>query len=439
MIHQELLSLEARGTPIRVGVSGAGWIGSGFVAQVAHVPGMEVNVLADADTQAAWEAFIATGVGREDIVEAHAPGPAMDGLRAGKRVVTGSYELAAQLEAVDIVCDVTPSPATGAETAYACIQHGKDVVMVNIEADVTVGRMLKKLAREAGVLYTVSSGDEPGCLAELYDFVTSLGWEPIVIGKGKNNPLNPAATPDTVAESARRAGKDTFQVASYVDGTKTMFEMTCAANATGCLPMQRGMVGPEATLETVSDIFALEEDGGITKRLQSPFPGVVDFVQGPSMSGGVFVTVRIQDGRIAGDLHYLKLAGDRNRGGKYFTLFRPYHLWFLEAPISVARAYLYKEVWLAPLDRPVADVMTVAKRALKPGERLDQFGGYTFHGVMDRAEEARALNALPVGLAPGAEAVRPVAAGEIVTWDDVKLDEDSVVVKLRRQQDEEAL
>jgi predicted homoserine dehydrogenase-like protein len=265
---------------------------------------------------------------------------------------------------------------------------------------------------------------------ELYDFVQSLGWEPIVIGKGKNNPLNTAATPDTVAESARKADKDPFQVASYVDGTKTMFEMTCAANATGFRPMQRGMTGPAATLETVSDIFALKEDGG-----QTPFPGVVDFVQGPSMAGGVFITVRVQDGRICDDLHYLKLAGDRNRGGRYFTLFRPYHLWFLEAPISLARAYLHRQVWLAPRDEPVADVMTIAKRALKPGDRLDDFGGYTFHGVMDRAEAVRSLNALPVGLAPGAEVVRPVAAGEIVTWDNVKLDEDSTVVRLRRQQD----
>ena len=194
--------------------------------------------------------------------------------------------------------------------------------------------------------------------------------------------------------------------------------------------MRRGMTGPEATLETVSDIFALEEDGGST-----PFPGVVDFVQGPAMSGGVFITVRIEDGRICDDLHYLKLAGDRNRGGKYFTLFRPYHLWFLEAPISVARAHLHRHVWLAPRDEPVADVMTVAKRALEPGNKLDDFGGYTFHGVMDRAGEASALNALPVGLAPGAEVVQPVAAGEIVTWDDVKLDEGSAVVRLRRQQD----
>jgi predicted homoserine dehydrogenase-like protein len=354
----------------------------------------------------------------------------MDALRAGKRVVSGDYTLAAKLDIVDVVCDVTPSPAIGAETAYACIQHGKDVVMINIEADVTVGRVLNRLAQRSGALYTVSSGDEPGCLMELYDFVLSLGWEPIVIGKGKNNPLNPAATPDTVAESARKADKDPFQVASYVDGTKTMFEMACAANATGCPPMQRGMTGPEATLETVSDIFALEEDGGRTL-----FPGVVDFVQGPDMSGGVFVTMRVGERRIRADLHYLKLAGDRDRGGKYFTLFRPYHLWFLEAPISVARAHLHRHVWLAPLDEPVAEVMTFAKRDLQPGEQLDDFGGYTFHGVMERAEEAKALKALPVGLAPGAEVVRPVAAGDIVTWDDVQLDEDSVVVRLRRQQD----
>ena len=425
MLRQELLRLEAEGNPIRVGVSGAGWIGSGFVAQVAHVPGMEVTVLADADTRAAWEAFTATGIERDGIIEANAPGLAMDALRAGKRVVTGDHTLAAQLDAVDIVADVTPSPAIGAETAYACIQHGKDVVMVNIEADVTVGRILNKLAREAGVLYTVSSGDEPGCLMELYDFVTSLGYEVIVIGKGKNNPLNSAATPDTVAESARRTDKDPFQVASYVDGTKTMFEMTCAANATGCLPMQRGMTGPEATLETVSEIFALEEDGGITQ-----FPGVVDFVQGPSMAGGVFVVVRVEDERIRADLQYLKVGK-----GKYFTLFRPYHLWFLEAPISVARAHLHRQTTLVPLDCPVAEVMTVAKRALRPGERLDDFGGFTFYGVIDQAEVARELNALPVGLAPGAEVVRSVAAGEIVTWDAVKLDEESIVVKLRRQQD----
>jgi predicted homoserine dehydrogenase-like protein len=401
-------------------------MGSGFVAQMQHVPGMEVTVLADPDTRSAWEAFLAAGVAREMIFETDAPGPAMDALRTGKRVVTGSFALAAQLEDVDIVADVTWSPATGAETASACIGQGKDIVLINIEADVTVGHVLHKMAGEADVLYTVSSGDEPGCLMELFDFVTSLGYEVIVIGKGKNNPLNPAATPETVAESARRADKDPYQVASYVDGTKTMFEMTCAANATGCQPMQSGMIGPDATLETVSEIFALETDGGLTK-----FPGAIDFVQGSSMAGGVFVTVRIEDERIRSDLEYLKVGR-----GHYYTFFRPYHLWFLEAPISIARACLYRQTTLVPLAKPGADIMTIAKRDLRPGERLDDFGGYMYHGVMDKAPIVREAKALPVGLAPGAALTRPIAAGEIVTWDDVELDEHSPVVKLRRRQEE---
>ncbi|MGB6420426.1 MAG: hypothetical protein WBF05_01170, partial [Anaerolineales bacterium] len=339
MIYNDLLKREAEGKPIQVGVSGAGWIGSGFVRQVAQMNGMVVRVLADSDTKAAFTTFIESGVPQENILETDAPAPAMDGLNTGKNIVTSSYSLASQLEAVDIVVDVTPSPAVGAETAYSCIQNGKDIVMVNIEADVTVGRILKKQADQAGVLYTVSSGDEPGCLMELYDFAKSLGYEVIVIGKGKNNPLNLTATPDDVAQSARLVDKDPFTIASYVDGTKTMFEMTCAANATGCTPMQRGMTGPEADLDTVSEIFAMKSDGGITE-----FPGAVDFVQGSAMAGGVFVTVRVDDERIREDLQYLKVGK-----GKYFTFFRPYHLWFLEAPISVARAHLYQQATLVPL------------------------------------------------------------------------------------------
>jgi predicted homoserine dehydrogenase-like protein len=426
MLYQELQKLEADGKPIRLGVSGAGWMGSGFVRQIAQTQGMRVDVLADADTRAACEAFLACDIPRENIVEVNDVTRAMDALRAGKRVITGSYTLAAQLDAIDLITDVTPSPAIGAETAYAAIENNKDVVLINIEADATVGRALKQLAQKNHVLYSVSSGDEPGCLMELWDFVMTLGYEPIVIGKGKNNPLDRSANPDTVADAARKANKDAYQTASYVDGTKTMFEMTCAANATGCVPMQRGMIGPVADLSSVSKIFALEEDGGITK-----FPGTVDFAQGSAMAGGVFITVRIRDERIRADLEYLKVGQ-----GKYYTFFRPYHLWFLEAPISLARAFLYKQTTLVPRDEPVCEVMTIAKRDLRAGEMLDDFGGYTFYGVMDRAKTARELNALPVGLAPRAKMKRDVARDEIVKWDEVELDETSTVVKLRRMQDE---
>ena len=425
MIYDDLLNLESEGKPLRIGVSGAGWMGSGFVAATSHVPGMYIAVLADRDTGRACEVLQRHGVQKDDIVETNQAARADDAIKKGKTVVTGDHTFAARLEHVDMVTDVTPSPATGAETALAGIEGGKDVVLVNIEADVTVGRVLNKMARDAGVLYSVSSGDEPGCLMELWDFVKSLGYEPIVIGKGKNNPLNPEATPDTVRESAERDDKDPFQVSSYVDGTKTMFEMTCAANATGCLPMRRGMVGPEADLDTVSEVFALRVDGGITTA-----PYTVDFVQGSAMAGGVFITVRIQDDRICRDLQYLKVGN-----GKYFTFFRPYHLWFLEAPISLARAALYDQKTLVPLDEPVAEVMTLAKKTLERGDVLDDFGGYSFHGVMDRAAEAKHADALPVGLAPGARVKRKVWKGKIITWDDVDLEEGSKLVELRKKQD----
>jgi predicted homoserine dehydrogenase-like protein len=424
MIAQRLKQLEAHGDPILVGATAEGWMGSGFVAQMAHVPGMRLMIVADEDVEAAWKAYQDAGIGIDDIVEAGSPGKAADAIRSGKRVVTGDYSLASKINDIDIITDVTPSPEIGAQTAFAGITNGKDVVLINIEADVTVGRILKKMAQEAGVLYSVSSGDEPGCMMELYDFVTALGLEVIVIGKGKNNPLNPQATPEDVADAAQKADKDPFQVASYVDGTKTMFEMTCAANATGCRPMRRGMNGPEATLETVSELFALKEDGGI-----SAFSGAVDFVQGSSMAGGVFVTVHVEDERIRDDLQYLKVGQ-----GHYFTFFRPYHLWFIEAPISIARAYFDRQVTLSPLDTPVAEVAAVAKRGLKPGDVLDRFGGYTFYGLIDQEEAYRKVKALPAGLAPGARIINPVPEDQVISWDDVELDETKTVVKLRRQQ-----
>lgn len=425
MLYQDLLKLRAIGKPIRVGVSGAGWIGSGFVTQLAQVPGMQVNVLADENLVSAKKALVSSGVPVEKVVEAYSVNTAMDVLRSGKRVITPSYQLAAQLDDIDIVVDATSSPSIGAETAHASIEYEKDIVLVNIEADVTVGRILKKLADKAGILYTVSTGDEPGCLMELWDFVTSLGYQPIVIGKGKNNPLDPTATPDSVRESAIRVNKDPYQVASYVDGTKTMIEMACAANATGCPPLKPGMVGAQASLETISQIYALEEDGGMIK-----FPGVVDFVQGSSMAGGVFITVRIENQRIQQDLEYLKVGK-----GKYYTFFRPYHLWFLEASISVARAFLYRHVTLVPGEQPIAEVMVVAKKDLSPGEELDGFGGYSYYGLIDRYDNAQQLRALPIGLAPDAVIVNAVAKGEIITWDDVSLNEGSLLVRLRRQQD----
>ena len=425
-MYNELKAREDRGEIIRIGSNGAGWMGSGFIAAVRHVPGMRIAVLSETDAGEARKALLEFGgLADGDIVETADTEAAEAAVAAGKTVVTEDATLASRLPSVDVMTDVSPSPASGALVAEAAIMAGKDVVLINIETDVAIGSRLKQLAGENGVFYSVSSGDEPGCLMELWDFVRCLGYEPIVIGKGKNNPLNTDAVPEDVAESARKANKDPFQVCSYVDGTKTMFELGCVANATGCRPYRPGMYGPVADLTTVSEVFALKEDGGLAE-----FPGGVDYVAGSAMSGGVFVTVRVNDERISDDLNYLKVGK-----GPYFTFFRPYHLWFLEAPISIAEGLLHRKMTLEALDRPVCDVVAVAKKDLVPGDNLDVFGGYTFRGLLKEKSEAMGENALPAALAPSAELIRPVSKGQVITWDDVRLDETGALVRLRREQD----
>lgn len=426
MIYERLRALKEQKRPITLGATGTGWMAEGFAAALQNVPGMRLGAVAASEPARGKEMLLNFGGYEEDsVTEVSSAAEANEAFRRGWIPVCPTPEIMAAIDGLDLVTDVTPSPASGAETAYYAIESGKDVVLINIEADVTVGRALKRKAAEAGVLYSVSSGDEPGCLMELWDFVRILGYQPVIIGKGKNNPLDPDATPDSVRDSAKKADKNAFQVASYVDGTKTMFELTCVANATGCVPAKPGMTGPEADLSTVSDAFRLKSDGGWIEE-----PGIVDYVQGKAMAGGVFITVRVENDRVARDLTYLKVGK-----GPYFTFFRPYHLWFLEAPISLARAHLDRETTLVPLDRPVAEVATIAKRDLAPGVVLDDFGGYTFRGLNYSANDFGAAQALPVGMAPGARMRNAVVKGAIVRWSDVEVDENAILTKLRREQD----
>ncbi len=66
---------------------------------------------------------------------------------------------------------------------------------------------------------------------------------------------------------------------------------------------------------------------------------------------------------------------------------------------------------------------------------LERIGGRTHYGMTDRYENAAAINALPVGIAKGAVVTRPVKKGEIITYGDVQLPPNSVIVRLRELQD----
>ncbi len=424
MLYPLLKARHQRGEIVKVGVVGAGQMGEGLVAQMESMYGMRAMAVADVVGGRAYQALVSAGVPATEIVETDDPGKAAEALASGRRVASTNPQVTWS-GPLDITVEATGIPEVGAQVALGAIQAGKHVMQMNVETDATVGWILRKMANEAGVIYTLTAGDEPGTTMELYDFAVSLGFEVVCAGKGKNNPLDRSANPDTVAAQAAEQQMNPKMLASFVDGTKTMVEMTSLANAIGFVPDIPGMHGPKATPKTIAQVFSPPDGGGVLSRR-----GVVDYALG--IAPGVFVVFTTEHPKLVRDLRYLSMGP-----GPYWALYRPYHLTSLETPISIARAVIKGETTIATDTPPTAETVTVAKRDLQAGETIDGLGGFMTYGMIHAASEARASNALPLGLAPGARLTRDVTAGDTVRHDDVELKSDLTIVDLRRRQDRE--
>jgi predicted homoserine dehydrogenase-like protein len=123
--------------------------------------------------------------------------------------------------------------------------------------------------------------------------------------------------------------------------------------------------------------------------------------------------------------------------GPYFTLLRPYHLTSMEVPLSAARAVLHQQADMVPLEGPVAEAVTLAKRDLTPGEVLGRIGETDYRAWAMTHAQARSANAIPLGLAQGARVVKPVKAGERLTYDNCVPDDSLIVTQIRRRMDQQ--
>ncbi|WP_047982679.1 NAD(P)H-dependent oxidoreductase [Ornithinibacillus contaminans] len=425
-INRKLAELESKGSYIKVGLVGAGQMGRGMISQIESMKGMRVVITADLIVDNITHAYEHAGLSRSEIVTADTLEEASNAVQNNKVVATSNMKLVTTLPEVDVVVDATGVPNIGAEIAWDSILNKKHIVMLNVEADVTVGPLLKKMADASGVVYTGSAGDEPGAIMELYDFADAIGFEVVALGKGKNNPLNLEANPATAEEEAKSKGASPKMLASFQDGTKTMVEMNAVANATGFLPDKPGMHGFEGSVNELSGIFIEKEKGGKLNRRK-----IVDYVNG--IAPGVFAIIASNKEEVNAEMKYLKM-GD----GPNYVLYRPYHLTSLETPLSIAKAYLDHEATIAPYFGLQGETVTVAKKDLEAGEFLDNIGGFTVYGKLLIAKEAKEMNALPLGLVDqNIMLKRPVKKGEIITYDMVDQTKESTIWKLRSIQDRE--
>lgn len=424
-INRKLEELEKAGTIINVGLVGAGQMGRGMVSQIENMAGMRVVLTADIQLDNVVHAYVKAGVADVDIVQTNSAEEAAEAIRSGKVAATTDARLVTSSTEVDVVVDATGVPDIGAKIAWDAILNKKHIVMLNVEADVTIGPLLMKMADASGVVYTGTAGDEPGAIMELYDFADALGFEVVALGKGKNNPLNLAANPDTAAEEAARKGASAKMLASFQDGTKTMVEMTAVANATGFLPDTPGMHGFVSDVKGLPEIFKLKEDGGQVSNKK-----IVEYING--VAPGVFAIIASEKEEVNHEMQYLSMGAGPN-----YVLYRPYHLTSLETPISIARAYIYNEATIAPWKGLQAETVTVAKTDLEEGQFLDSIGGFTVYGRILSAADAKEKDALPLGLVDRhVQLKRSIQKGEIISYSDVVQTKESTIWRLRRMQDE---
>lgn len=410
-LYGKLLEREQNGAPIKVGVIGAGQMGFGMVSQISTNPGMIVAGISDINLDAAKRAADAYNASADKKVDI---------------LTSTDFKEIVHSQNVEVIVDATGVPEAGAKISLETLIAKKHLVLLNVEIDITVGPLMKKLYDAADLVYTGSDGDEPAATVQMYEFAKSMGMEVLVAGKGKNNALKVSANPDTAQAEADSKGMNSHMLAAFQDGTKTMAEMNLLSNAIGYLPDVVGMHGVSADLDGTVEKLNLKENGGVLNNF-----GVVEYVDG--IAPGIFCIVKGQNEGVQHELNYLLKKGERD----HHILFRPYHLCSLETPLTIARAVLEHDTAIVPLGAPISETVAVAKRDIKKGEKIDGIGGYCVRGVLETHAGMKKNGNVPIGLVGGSSvAKRDIKDGAFLTVDDIELDESTTVYKLRKLQDE---
>jgi predicted homoserine dehydrogenase-like protein len=445
-LYTKLLQRQTEDSPIRVGLIGSGKFGSMFLSQVRHIPGMHLLGVADLSAARAREALTNTGWDTEASVCSGFD----EALSSGRTCITEDGEALIRASGLDVVIDATGSPAAGIRHALLAAEQGRHIIMVNVEADVLAGAYLVEKFDRAGLVYSMAFGDQPALVCEMIDWARTCGFRMVAAGKGtKYLPEYTASTPDTVwdhygltPEEAEQGGMNPQMFNSFLDGTKSALEMAAISNASGLLAPRGGLLFPPVGTHDLGEILKPRTAGGILEEA-----GMVEVISSLERDGrhvfgdlrwGVYITFEAaeEEGRGA---DYVRRCFNEyqvvtDASGRYATMFRPSHLIGLELGVSVASAALRHE----PTGRTnglVSDVIAVAKKPLATGETLDGEGGFTVWGRIARAEDSLAKRGLPIGLAHDMKLKRPVAKGQMLTWDDVEA-RDSQAVTVRRKMEE---
>ncbi|HLQ76104.1 MAG TPA: Gfo/Idh/MocA family oxidoreductase [Terriglobia bacterium] len=404
IVDTALREREAEGRPVRVGMIGAGATGRAIALQLGTpAPGIRLVAIANRTPEHAERAFREAGITNWKRVESARQAEAAIG--HGYAVLTDDPSVLTNCDAIDILIEVTGTVGPAASVVLDAFDHGKNVILVNAELDSLIGPILKARADQAGVVLTHTDGDEPGVAMTLYRYLRTLGLKTVAAGNIKGM-VDYYRTPETQKSFAERNDQDVKKVTSFADATKLSMETTVLANATGFHAGRRGMYGPACgNVRELADLLPANQ------MLET---GLVDYAVGAVPYTGAFVIVHEENPLKKVQLAYYKL-GD----GPFYVFYTPFHLPHIQIASTIGRAVIHRDPTVAPIAGPVCEVLTVAKRDLKAGERLDGIGGFCTYGLIDTTGNARAMSALPIALSEGCVLRRNISKDSAISFEDV--------------------
>ena len=437
-LFQKLQKRAEQNKPVRVGLIGAGKFGSMYLSQVPETPGVSVAGVVDLSPSRARSNLLKVGWSESNISSTSLD----DAIRDGTTYVSDDWEGLVKHPAIDVVVESTGSPPDAVEHILASFANGKHVVNVTVEADAFCGPLLAQRATSAGVVYSLAFGDQPALICDLVDWARTCGFPVVAAGRGhKWLPHFSESTPETVwehygltPEQAQRGGLNPKMFNSFLDGSKPAIESTAVANATGLTVPSDGLLYPPGSIADIPSITRPRNEGGVLEK-----KGMVEVISSLQPDGtsidydirmGVWVTVEAETEYIKNCFEEYNAHTDPS--GKYFTLYKRWHLIGLEVGMSVASVALRQEA-TGVAQNWVADVASTAKRDLHPGDTLDGEGGYTLWGKLLPASTSLKQGTVPLGLAHQAKVIRDVSRGSLVTWNDVSMDTSTKAYAVRKE------
>jgi predicted homoserine dehydrogenase-like protein len=437
-LYTKLLKRQADNKPVRIGLIGAGKFGAMYLAQVPRTPGAHLVAIADLSPDLARANLARVGWKPEQSQAVSAD----EAIKSKTTWITQDWKAVVSNPNIDIIVECTGNPVAAVDHCLEAFAHGKHVVNVTVEADAFCGPLLARKAEEAGVIYSLAFGDQPALICDLVDWARTCGFPVVAAGRGhKWLPHFAQSTPDTVwgyygltPEQAARGGLNPKMFNSFLDGSKPSIECTAVSNATGLTVPSNGLLYPPASVDDIPFVTRPIAEGGVLER-----KGMVEVISSLETDGrkipydirmGIWVTIEAETEYIKNCFEEYNIHTDPS--GRYCTLYKRWHMIGLEVGVSVASVAVRGEPTGVATGWN-ADVVATAKRDLKPGEMLDGEGGYTVWGKLFQAKKSTAKGGLPLGLAHNVKVIRPVAAGQSLTWDDVAMDTTTRAYQLRKE------